>query len=152
MGRTGASFDQKSIGFDYMSTYLATYHSHVRSHPQAVRVWTKTRPAWLRTNLFSSHGSRLDYFVSGKRDQDFRTFPENLKGYFKIYFSNHLFLAGTVPTNLYIYIYIYIYIYKNLIVLVKEREREREREIEDQMGYLEGGESPLQDVEIWDSW
>ena len=44
------------------------------------------------------------------RDQDFRTFPENLKGDFKIYFPKPLFLAGTVPTNLYIYIYIYIYI------------------------------------------
>ena len=51
----------------------------------------------------------------GGRDQDFRTFPENLKGYFEIYFSNHLFLAGTVPTNIYIYIYIYIYIKKILL-------------------------------------
>ena len=111
-----------------MSTYLATYHSCVRSHVQAVRVGAKNPPCWLRTSFFGSHGSRIDSFFSGKRDQDFRTFPENLKGDFKIYFPKPLFLAGTVPTNLSIYIYIYIYIYKNLIVLVRERERERERD------------------------
>ena len=96
MGRTGASFDQKSIGFDF----LLDKFPEIEPFPE-IELFTRNR--------FGNHGSHIDFFF-GKRDQDFRTFPENLKGDFKIYFSNHLFLAGTVPTNLYIYIYIYIYI------------------------------------------
>ena len=55
MGRTGASFDQKSIGFDF----LLDKFPEIEPFPE-IELFTRNR--------FGNHGSHIDFF--GKRDQD----------------------------------------------------------------------------------
>ena len=59
----------------------------------SVIVGTKV-PDAIHFYLFGSHGSHIDYFFSGKRDQDFRTFPENLKGDFIFFLFKSSIFSG----------------------------------------------------------